>query len=701
MAVNLSPYGGVGAQFLDNAGNVLTGGKIYTYAAGTTTPQVAYTNTTGAIPHSNPIILNAAGRVPGGEIWLTDGLLYKFVLRDSNDVLIATYDNIAGINSNFVAFTNQQEIQTATAGQTVFNLTTMTYQPGTNSLSVFVDGVNQYGPGSSYAYLETDSDTVTFVTGLHVGAEVKFTTSNLNSSASVNDAEQVSYIPPFTGSVATNVEAKLAQLVSVKDFGATGDGVTDDTVAIQNAATETNPAGVLFFPSGVYKVASNLTINTNALFDNAKVTVNTSVTFTINGTVTAGLNEIFTGAGTAVVTEKTPVIYPEWWGAAQNDFTIDSEPAITKAITCSSNNRNTVYFSGNYGIATVVTIPATAQINSSRRSTIRPSTGSGLTNGIIMAAGNALGRFQIPTFAGFSGVALQVRCNLANIYVPQFNACGICIQFNSGHSGVAASILDTVVEFDAISACTTAVNFNHNFALDIIQGCGAKGNFITNTLNAVIFSGVSVNGRNDGLFLDVLAIDFVNGTGTFLDNQTSFNISRFTANVRSWFGGDGFSAGTPTQFVKGPWNACVVDIVNARGFNQTNFTPDLIKASIIKFRGSPSRASAIGMVPLSSGLAGFNGGNMMHNSYAVMKVVLASDVVAGDTASYYFWHVAGDGDYYPWKMVRVDGGGGLIVESIHDQSSVEDGRVAVSLRNIGSSTVTTGTTAYFYLERAA
>jgi hypothetical protein len=193
MAVNLSPYGGVGAQFLDNAGNVLTGGKIETYAAGTTTPQATYTSSVGVTFHPNPIILDASGRVPsGGEIWLTDGLQYKFVLRDSNNVLIATYDNITGINSNFVNFVNQQEIQTATAGQTVFTLATTQYQPGTNSLSVFVDGVNQYGPGALYAYLETNSTTVTFVNGLHVGAEVKFTTSQLNSSGATA-ASQVSF----------------------------------------------------------------------------------------------------------------------------------------------------------------------------------------------------------------------------------------------------------------------------------------------------------------------------------------------------------------------------------------------------------------------------------------------------------------------------------------------------------------------------
>ena len=250
MAVNLSPYGGVGAQFLDNSGNVLTGGKIFTYAAGTTTNQATYTTSAGNIPHSNPIILDASGRVPsGGEIWLTDGFAYKFILRDANDVLIATYDNVTGINSNFVAFTNEQEIQTATAGQTVFNLATITYQPATNSLTVFVDGVNQYGPGAQYAYLETDGDTVTFVNGLHVGAEVKFTTSQLNSSASQSDAFQVSYTPPYTGSVATSVGDKLAQTVSVMDFGAVGDGVTNDTVAIQ-AAIDTGSA--VFVPEGTY-----------------------------------------------------------------------------------------------------------------------------------------------------------------------------------------------------------------------------------------------------------------------------------------------------------------------------------------------------------------------------------------------------------------------------------------------------------------
>lgn len=261
MAVNLSPIGGVAGQFFDNNGDPLTGGKIYTYAAGTTTPSPTYTTSGGTTPHSNPIILDAAGRVPSGEIWLTDGAQYKFVIKTSTDVQIGSYDNIIGINSNFVNYTNAQEIQTATAGQTVFTLTTMQYQPATNSLSVFVDGVNQYGPGALYAYDETSSTVVTFSSGLHVGAKVKFVTSAINAS-SYGDAQQISYTAPYTGGVTTNVEAKLAQTVSVKDFGAAGDGIADDTAAVQ-AAINSGSSGFtsVYFPTGTYKITSQITIS--------------------------------------------------------------------------------------------------------------------------------------------------------------------------------------------------------------------------------------------------------------------------------------------------------------------------------------------------------------------------------------------------------------------------------------------------------
>ena len=95
MAVNLSPIGN-GFQFFTNTGLPLAGGFIYTYAAGTTTPQSTFTTSSGSIANTNPIQLGTGGRPPQ-EIWLTSGSNYKFVLTDANLVVIQTYDNLYGI----------------------------------------------------------------------------------------------------------------------------------------------------------------------------------------------------------------------------------------------------------------------------------------------------------------------------------------------------------------------------------------------------------------------------------------------------------------------------------------------------------------------------------------------------------------------------------------------------------------------------
>ena len=313
MAVNLSPVGGVAAQFFTNTGAVLTGGKIYTYAAGTTTPATTFTSSQGTTAWTNPIVLDAAGRVSGsGEIWLTDGVSYKFVLKDSNDVLIATYDNVSGINSNFVAFVNQQEIVTATAGQTVFDLS-IDYSPATNSLSVFVDGVNQYGPGAQYSYVETDSNTVTFNSGLHVGAEVKFTTSQLQGGGAV-DASQVSYIPPYTASVATNVEAKLSEYVSVMDFGAVGDGVVNDTAAMQAAH---NTGKLIYYPVGVYSFTT-ITIASGGIVGEGKETILKSTDTSSNDLIT------YTGVDSSGLLINTN-------GALFENFTLETATSSQKS----------------------------------------------------------------------------------------------------------------------------------------------------------------------------------------------------------------------------------------------------------------------------------------------------------------------------------------------------------------------------------
>jgi len=185
MAVNLSMLAGAGAQFFDNNGIPLAGGLVYTYAAGTNTPQAAYTTSAGSIAHANPIVLDSAGRTPsGGEIWLTDAVAYKFVLKTATAVTIGTYDNVTGNASGIYA-----------------------------------------------------------------------------AFAASSGSSLVGYTQGGTGAVATTVQAKLRQTVSVLDFGADPTGATDSTTAIQAAITAAPQGGAVYVPNGTYKVSDALVID--------------------------------------------------------------------------------------------------------------------------------------------------------------------------------------------------------------------------------------------------------------------------------------------------------------------------------------------------------------------------------------------------------------------------------------------------------
>jgi hypothetical protein len=95
MSVLLSPIGN-GFQFLTTTGLPLNGGLLYTYQAGSSTPLATYSDNASNVANANPIVLGVDGR-PASEIWLTYGFSYKFVLCDSSNNVIQTYDNLYGI----------------------------------------------------------------------------------------------------------------------------------------------------------------------------------------------------------------------------------------------------------------------------------------------------------------------------------------------------------------------------------------------------------------------------------------------------------------------------------------------------------------------------------------------------------------------------------------------------------------------------
>jgi hypothetical protein len=80
--------------FYDLNGVRLAGGKIFSYAAGTTSPLTTYADKTEAAPNTNPVILDSLGEA---DIWLKD-VPYKIVIKDSLDNILKTINNVAHYN---------------------------------------------------------------------------------------------------------------------------------------------------------------------------------------------------------------------------------------------------------------------------------------------------------------------------------------------------------------------------------------------------------------------------------------------------------------------------------------------------------------------------------------------------------------------------------------------------------------------------
>lgn len=211
-------------QFIDANGNPLVGGKLYSYAAGTTTPLATYTSETGGTANTNPVILDASG---SANVWLGSAL-YKFKLTTSDDVELWTVDNVGGYATL---------AQLAVAGG--------------------ADLIGYQGAGAG-AVVQTVQDKLrTTVADSDYDSEVNYDLAREALTAIVDHPVKVNDIGDAVNRL---LSAKLTDMISVKDFGAVGDGTTNDYTAFQNAIDycHTN-FRTLYVPAGTYKINSTLT----------------------------------------------------------------------------------------------------------------------------------------------------------------------------------------------------------------------------------------------------------------------------------------------------------------------------------------------------------------------------------------------------------------------------------------------------------
>lgn len=120
-------------KFFNSSGAPLSGGKLFSYQAGTTTPLVTYTDSTESSANTNPIILDANGEC---DVWLGANS-YKFVLKDSADVTQWTVDNVnqSGENQNISSDVFENFGLTASASLNALTISITNGIGGTPSLT--------------------------------------------------------------------------------------------------------------------------------------------------------------------------------------------------------------------------------------------------------------------------------------------------------------------------------------------------------------------------------------------------------------------------------------------------------------------------------------------------------------------------------------------------------------------------------------
>jgi hypothetical protein len=254
-------------QFLSHAGLLNVGGSLLTQVGGVNYP--TWQDAAGATALPNPIPLNSRGEISNTSgvsvpLFLATGVTYTFTLYDANGNQIWVDDNVTA--QGFAAVGNMTDEKGS--GGTFGFAANVDFTPGTTT-SLTLAGF--YGSAENlwvaFDGAEQGADTYT-LSGyvLTFNAPIPAGTNKVY----VKGGTTISIGTPSSGSVVDASVAAGSKLynrihdqVDVKDFGATGNGTTDDTAAFQAALTYLGTltrGGALYVPAGAYVLSSQLAL---------------------------------------------------------------------------------------------------------------------------------------------------------------------------------------------------------------------------------------------------------------------------------------------------------------------------------------------------------------------------------------------------------------------------------------------------------
>lgn len=204
------------SQFFDANGDPLSGGKLYAYEAGTTTPKDTYTDAGGLTPASNPVILDAYGRA---AIWITG--TYRFDLFTSTDVLVRSIDNVPAFTAGgdmtkavYDPANIAQQVVGTTAVQTLTNKTLVAPVIGATGDAITIFEEDTFTPtvvGTSVAGAGTYSTQEGKYTRL--GNRIFFNI-RINMSAHTGSGNMTIAGLPVAAAIVTGVEGSFENVTS-------------------------------------------------------------------------------------------------------------------------------------------------------------------------------------------------------------------------------------------------------------------------------------------------------------------------------------------------------------------------------------------------------------------------------------------------------------------------------------------------------